>query len=116
MSQRFIEMLYEFESEVERREYLEEKIKELPLGILTNAIRKVAQAIQANNPELFDDLATEKNRFGYEWIRRTYFSFGVRVRNMLREIVCDDSELPDNTEKEWAFYYAQIVEMALDLW
>ena len=113
MSKRFIEILSEFETDKEKRKYLEEKIKELPVEIITNAIEKITQVIQANNPELFNDLANEKNDFGYEWIDRTYFGFGVRVRNMLRDLVCNEDKLP---EGNWAFYYAQLVEMSLGLW
>ena len=115
MTKKFLEILSDFETDSEIGAYLKEKIEELPTGILTRAVWEVRQAVLANNPELFVELASEKRKFGYGWVERTYFGFGIRVRNMLRIMICNDDELPDNSEKDWSFYYIQIVEMSLGL-
>lgn len=58
-------------------------------------------------------IAEEFEKYGVLWFARFHYrNFGLQARNMLRDFVCDDDELPTG---DWEDYYFALFEVALGL-
>ncbi len=89
--------------------YGDEKLKELPLWIVNKGVMVLRDTITLNSGTYIrkaykDDPAT--------WWAESHHYWGRTIRNLLREKVCLDDELPS---KNWDDYYVAIIEIACGL-
>ena len=90
----------------EIQEFHNKSISELPDGIKERAV----QALKL----IFSEVVILEIRKAHEedsdaWWAANHFSWGMNVRNFLREQVCLDEDLPSGN---WDDYYVPIVEIA----
>lgn len=88
--------------------YYEEKLNEIPKDFLDECV----DLIQKEFPqELKNDISDRIETKGLiEWAIPYHHSWGVGVRNLLRENGLTDDKLPD---ENWDDYYIQVIELAL---
>lgn len=63
-------------------------------------------------PKLIEQIKEDHAKDSDTWWAPFHFTFGMKVRNDLRENVCLDTELPSGN---WDDYYIELIEMALNL-
>ncbi|MEP0874160.1 hypothetical protein NDA01_31170 [Trichocoleus desertorum AS-A10] len=92
----------------ERRRYLDQKLREIPPGILEKAI-----AVFQTLPEEFKTECRVRHAIEPDtWMNSWHFSVGTQLRNMLRDQGLRDDLLPD---KNWHDYYIPVLEVSLGL-
>jgi len=92
-------------------DYLNERAKELPEDVVAPSIMLIRQNI---DEETRCEVVENFEKYGGVWWTRPdfHYHFGVKVRNMLRDLVCNDDVLQT---KNWDDYWQIVVEIALGL-
>ena len=92
-------------------DYLDDVINSLPEDIVDLAIYHLRRNILTETQLEIDNLFKEH---GVVWWTKPeiHNGFGLRVRNMLRDLVCLDDDLPTGN---WDDYYSQLVEASIGL-
>ncbi|MBD3882111.1 hypothetical protein IFO70_10110 [Phormidium tenue FACHB-886] len=92
----------------ERKQYFEEKLREIPPDVLEKAIAVFQTLPQEFKAECKARHAIEPD----DWITCWHLGAGMQLRNMLRDHGLRDDLLPD---KNWDDYYIQVLEISLGL-
>lgn len=91
-------------------DYMDEVIEGIPVDIAKKAIFHISLGL---NRQTVKDLQEEFLEYGTVWwTRHHHRPFGVNVRNMLRDLVCKDEELPTG---HWEDYYPQLIEVVIGM-
>lgn len=90
-------------------EFLDAEIEKLDRQIAETAVFYIKKNLLS---ETECQIQEEFERHGVVWFTRHHYGFGMKVRNMLRDLVCDDEDLPTGN---WEDYYSALVEVAIGL-
>lgn len=95
--------------------YFEEKYNEIPPDVLEKAIKILQDHLLEKDRQVIRDLY--KKHGPHMWMREVndgfgHFSFGMAIRNCLRQEGLTDELLPD---KNWDDYYISVIEKSLGL-
>jgi len=94
-------------SDAEFAKYHDDRFAELPDWI----IEKSKEALLYNiSQEDVDQIRKEIDEVGVLWCTPYHSWWGMKIRNLLRDKVCRDSELP---VQNWDDYYVTLVEYAV---
>lgn len=101
-------MVQEKSDEIEFLNYLNEQFNELPDEIIEKSKQTILSALDKSDIEKIR-AAIDKDPL--HWIAPYHFNWGMRIRNLLRDRVCLDCELPS---MNWDNYYSQLIEYAVE--
>jgi hypothetical protein len=87
-------------------QYLDERLAEMPNDILRGSVQFLKNEF---TPELIKEIKAKYTMEGADWIAGKHHTWGMQVRNKLREAGFKDDMLPT---KNWDEYYVQVVEIA----
>lgn len=87
--------------------YHDDRFSELPEWIIEKSKLVLLDAIR---PEEREIIKKEIDDNGCVWCSQYHFGWGMSVRNLLREKVCKDDELPI---QNWDDYYVTLIEYAV---
>ena len=85
----------------------EQALKDLPLWIITKGVGVLRDTITINSGKYIREAYREDPE---HWWALSHFTWGMTIRNLLRDKVCLDQELPS---RNWDDYYVQLVEIAV---
>lgn len=90
-------------------EFLDEKLKELPIWIIEKSVPLLKEFVGDRVAIEIKELYSKDSD---EWWAGYHHGWGTAIRNYLRQNVCHDRELPT---ENWDDVYIQLVELALEL-
>lgn len=85
----------------------EMQIRELPQWILNKGVLVLRDTLTLNSAMYIREAHKEDPK---TWWAESHFYWGMTIRNLLREKVCLDDELPS---KNWDDYYVALIEIAV---
>lgn len=90
--------------------YLDNFIDDLDKNLIQLAVHHIKINLSSDGE---CQIIEEFEKFGVVWFARFHYrEFGLQARNMLRDFVCLDEELPTGN---WEDYYSSLFEVALGL-
>lgn len=84
---------------------MDEYLKECPDWIVEKGVLYLTNLF---NHDLKEDVVRLHKRDPETWWASSHFTWGMQIRNLLRDNVCLDNKLPSGN---WDDYYIQIVEI-----
>lgn len=90
-------------------EHHNKMFEQLPKWIADKSIEYLTAILPQKD---IDDIRDDYKKDPDTWWASVHFSWGMSIRNRLRDNVCLDEELPS---KNWDDYYVRLVEMACGL-
>lgn len=90
-------------------EHHDKMFEQLPKWIVEESIKYLPTILSQKS---MDDIRDEYEKDHDTWWASSHFTWGMYIRNKLRDNVCLDDELPS---KNWDDYYVRLIEMACGL-
>lgn len=84
-------------------------LRECPEWIVEQSVEFLRKAIP---DDIKEKILEEYKQLGVHWVASYHFSWGMFIRNQLRDNVCTDETLPT---KNWDDLYVQLVEIVVGI-
>lgn len=90
-------------------EHHNKMFEQLPKWIVDKSVEYLIAILPQKD---IDDIRDDYKKDPDTWWASVHFTWGMNIRNKLRDNVCLDGELPS---KNWDDYYVRLIEMACGL-
>jgi hypothetical protein len=89
----------------------DDRLYELPKWIVEKSVKVLQETLDVETVQTIKKLWKINP---VNWFAGSHFSWGMAIRNLLRDKVCLDDKLNENEKyQNWDNYYVQLVEIAI---